>query len=188
MNWDDIKDTIAKAAPLAGTLIGGPAGGAIGGLVASALGTEATPDAVSQALQTDPEAAIKLRQMELDHAKEMRSMLIQAETNHLAEVNATIRAEYQQEDKFVKRWRPTLGYAVTLSWTLTWFAVCYVIVFDTSKATAVVNALSATAVMWSVALTLLGVSVNKRSQDKQVSAGQTPSTLVGGIIGAIKNN
>ena len=48
----------------------GPAGGAIRGLIASALGTEPTPSAVSQALQTNPDAAVKLAQIESDqHVK-----------------------------------------------------------------------------------------------------------------------
>jgi hypothetical protein len=35
---------------------------------------------------------------------------------------------------------------------------------------------------WAVALSVLGVNVAKRSQDKQVTAGQQPG---GGLLGAI---
>ncbi|WP_258292100.1 hypothetical protein, partial [Escherichia marmotae] len=66
MEWKDIAGIVGKAAPIVGGLIGGPAGAAVGGLVASALGTEATPDAISRALETDPQAAVKLKELEVN--------------------------------------------------------------------------------------------------------------------------
>jgi hypothetical protein len=66
MNWTDISSAVGKAAPLLGTVLGGPAGGAVGGLIAAALGTKDTPEAVSAAL-ANPDAAIKLRQIEVTH-------------------------------------------------------------------------------------------------------------------------
>ncbi len=60
MNWKDIAPLMGDAAPLIGGLIGGPAGATVGGLVANALGISATPDAVSQALKTNSDAAEKL--------------------------------------------------------------------------------------------------------------------------------
>ena len=37
MNWSDIAGTIGKAAPMLGTLVGGPAGAAVGAIAAIAL-------------------------------------------------------------------------------------------------------------------------------------------------------
>jgi len=76
VNWSDLKPIVAKAAPVLGTLIGGPAGAAVGGIVAAALGVEATPDNVAAALQRDPDAAIKLAQIQSEQA--MRLADIQA--------------------------------------------------------------------------------------------------------------
>ena len=72
MNWSDIKDVVGKFAPLVGTAIGGPAGATIGTMVSSALGVDNTPSAVSAALSNNPEAAIKLRQFEIDNEANIR--------------------------------------------------------------------------------------------------------------------
>ena len=73
MNWEDIKGAVGKIAPLVGTAIGGPAGAAIGSMVSSALGVDNTPDAVAHALKTNPDAAIKLRQFELENEQDIRA-------------------------------------------------------------------------------------------------------------------
>jgi len=36
--------------------------------------------------------------------------------------------------------------------------------------------------MWGIALAVLGVNVHKRSQDKQVAAGQAPSGILNAIM------
>ena len=50
--WDTIKSLLGNAAPLIGTLIGGPVGTAVGGLVSSALGVDNTPEAIERELST----------------------------------------------------------------------------------------------------------------------------------------
>ena len=80
--WDSIKDTVGSVAPIAGSLIGGPAGPAIGSMIAAALGVSNTPDAVAAAIKSDPQAAIKIRQIEaqLEQTRlEVRGQAIQAE-------------------------------------------------------------------------------------------------------------
>tara|TARA_R110000772_G_scaffold125384_1_gene232059 strand:+ start:4800 stop:5291 length:492 start_codon:yes stop_codon:yes gene_type:complete len=72
MNWNDIKGIVGNIAPIVGTALGGPAGAAIGGMVSSALGVDNTPDAVDQALRTDPDAALKLKKFELENDKSIR--------------------------------------------------------------------------------------------------------------------
>jgi hypothetical protein len=68
--WQSVAGQLAQIGlPALGGLFGGPLGGAIGGLVgkgvAAALGVEPTPQAVSQAIQADPNgAAVKLAQIE----------------------------------------------------------------------------------------------------------------------------
>jgi hypothetical protein len=73
MKWSDIKDLLGSAAPLLGTVVGGPAGAAVGSMIASALGVEDNPKAVSEAIKNDPDAFIKLKQLELDNDKDLRS-------------------------------------------------------------------------------------------------------------------
>jgi len=81
MDWKDIAGLVGKAAPILGTLLGGPAGGAVGGIIASALGTGNTADEVAAALQANPDAAVKLR--ELQDAKEIRFAELAAEQARL---------------------------------------------------------------------------------------------------------
>lgn len=117
MDWKDIQGAVAKAAPLLGTLIGGPAGTAIGGLIASELGVAAQPDAVSQALATNPDAAVKLRQIEADHDVQIKQLAMQqagndlaAETARIQSVNATMQAEAKSDHWPTYAWRPFIGF------------------------------------------------------------------------------
>jgi len=67
MSWSSIGKTIAEYAPLLGGVVGGPAGAGIGSLIASAFGVEDKPDAILKAIKADPEAAIKLKELEVTH-------------------------------------------------------------------------------------------------------------------------
>ena len=71
MNWRNVGDTVGKFAPLLGTVLGGPGGAAVGALVASALGVDNNPNSIEEAVKNDPDAAIKLRQIELQHKERL---------------------------------------------------------------------------------------------------------------------
>ena len=62
--WDKVLELIGDAAPVVGTMLGGPAGTAVGGLVAKALGVENTPEAIEGALKNNPEALVKVKEIE----------------------------------------------------------------------------------------------------------------------------
>ena len=93
MDWKDIAGVVGKAAPILGTLVGGPAGAAIGGLIAAALGTGATPDAVQAAIAADPAAALKLAEYESDNKVKLQAMLFAHADNELAAETAAIQAD-----------------------------------------------------------------------------------------------
>lgn len=116
-SWQGIAEDVAQAAPLLGTLIGGPAGAAVGGLVAHALGTPAQPDAVRAAVQSDPQAAVKLQQMALDNQVQLQQLAITAEQNRLAadtagqqSVNGTMQVEDKSDHWPTYTWRPFMGF------------------------------------------------------------------------------
>lgn len=186
MNWKDIAGKVTDFAPAIGSALGGPAGGAAGTVLASVFGTEDSPDAVSKAIQQDPEAAAKLKQAELDHAAEMRRMVIEAETNRLTQVNRTIRSEAAADDAYVRRWRPTFGYLAAVTWALQSGGLVYAIIAEPSAAPKIIEAVGSLSMMWSVALGVLGVSVHQRSKDKQVKAGQQPKGMIQGAIEALR--
>lgn len=81
--WDEIKELIGNSAPILGTLLGGPAGGAVGGLIAKALGTSNDPEAISEAIKNNPDAFVKLK--ELENSKELAQL--QAALNNKIEDN-----------------------------------------------------------------------------------------------------
>lgn len=76
MSWSSIKEAVAKVAPIAGTLLGGPAGAAVGGLISSALGVEAKPEAVMTALG-EPGNLLKLKELESNERQHLLSMQLQ---------------------------------------------------------------------------------------------------------------
>jgi hypothetical protein len=85
MDWKDIAGAVGKAAPMLGTLLGGPAGAAVGALVASALGTENDPAAVGAAL-ADPASAVKLREIEAARSVKLQELMTQQAAAELADV------------------------------------------------------------------------------------------------------
>jgi hypothetical protein len=99
MNWSDLKSVVSKAAPVVGTLLGGPAGAAVGGLVAAALGTDNTPDAVSAALIGNPDAIVKLQELQTNAKVQLQQLAVTAEQNRLADVqNARARQTANPKD------------------------------------------------------------------------------------------
>ena len=182
MDWSKVAGAVAKAAPILGTALGGPLGGVAGALVASLFGVEAEPGQVEAAIAADPEAAIKLRRLEQEHARQLTRMTLEAETARLAEVNRTMRAEYGSSDAFVRRWRPLFGYMIALTWGLQTCAIAFAMVVEPEYAAGIVNAVVALTPMWGVALSVLGINIVKRSQDKAVAAGVgQPSGLIGAL-------
>jgi hypothetical protein len=121
LTWQDVAPILGRIAPILGTLIGGPAGAAVGGLVASALGTGADPQEVVTALQTNPDAAVKLKQIEKDRQVELQGLLVQhaanqvrAETEQMVSVNQTMQVETKAEHWWSSGWRPFIGFSFGL--------------------------------------------------------------------------
>jgi len=98
MNWSDLKPIVAKAAPILGTLVGGPAGAAAGGLIAAALGVSNDPDSVSTALLQNPDAYVKLQEIEANNRVQLQQLLVTAEANRLSASNAQYAAEAADRD------------------------------------------------------------------------------------------
>lgn len=84
MNWSDIKTAVGKVAPIAGTLLGGPAGAAVGGLISSALGVDNDPASVAAALG-NPDAVLKLKELESSERKHLLEMQLQTLQAELAD-------------------------------------------------------------------------------------------------------
>jgi len=93
MNWSDIGGLVGRAAPIVGTLLGGPAGAAVGALVASALNVPNDPDAVNKALAGNPDAMVRIQELQLTARVELEKLAVQAETIRLQAAGAQYAAE-----------------------------------------------------------------------------------------------
>jgi hypothetical protein len=96
----------------------------------------------------------------------------------MSEINQSLRAEISSSDVFVRRMRPTFGYLMAVTWAAQMFGIAYVVIFETEKAPAVLNSMEALSAIWAIGLSVLGIYVYKRSEEKKViqssSARQTP--------------
>lgn len=98
MNWSDIGSIVGKAAPIVGTLLGGPAGAAVGALVASVLNVPNDPEAVSVALAGSPDAIVRVQELQLTARVELEKLAVQAETMRLQAAGAQYSAEAADRD------------------------------------------------------------------------------------------
>lgn len=98
MNWSDIGGIVGRAAPIVGTLLGGPAGAAVGALVASALNVPNDPDAVNVALAGNPDAMVRIQELQLTARVELEKLAVQAETVRLQAAGAQYAAEAADRD------------------------------------------------------------------------------------------
>lgn len=98
MNWSDIGSLVGKAAPIVGTLLGGPAGAAVGAMVASALGTTNDADAVSAALTGNPDALVRVQELQANARVQLEQLAVTAENNRLQAEAAQYAAEAADRD------------------------------------------------------------------------------------------
>jgi hypothetical protein len=65
--------------------------------------------------------------------------------------------------------RPTFGYLMALTWAAQMFAIAFIMVFETEKASLVIQAVESLSGIWAVGLSVLGIYVYKRSEDKKIN-------------------
>ena len=189
---------LGTAAPILGTILGGPLGLAGGKILGTILGVDGTDEAALEAaLKNNPEALAKVKLAEFEMKVELQKIALQAESisaekeiNNLAQVNRTIRAETKSEDAYVRRWRPTFGYTICFAWAVQFLSSATAILYSAFSSNPAAGLLAenvikwnaSTMPLWAIALPILGVSVYKRSQDKMIQMKQEPK----GVISSVK--
>lgn len=91
----------------------------------------------------------------------------------LSEINQSLRAEIASQDQYVRRMRPTFGYLMAITWAAQMLGIAYVIIFDTIRAASVLESMASLSAIWAVGLSVLGVYVYKRSEDKKLKPRET---------------
>ena len=104
---DSFKKIVGSAAPMIGTLIGGPAGSVVGGMVASVLGVENTPEAIEQELKSNPDALIKLKQLESDERIKLKELAFNASKLALDERKAELKDTQDARKQHKDHWMPS---------------------------------------------------------------------------------
>ena len=95
--WSDRRRKIGKRYPLLGRVMAGPPGEAIGGLVAAVadafgLTPDAKPGDIYKKIQQDPQAGLKLLEIQNRHKERIIEFLIRIDEMHLADrANARMR-------------------------------------------------------------------------------------------------
>lgn len=174
MSWSDVGQSIASVAPKLATLlamtgVGAPAAAAVsaaGALISGALGVPNNPDDVAQALVTSPDAAVKLRQIEADHADHLAQIAAQTEASELAAATSSlhdVNETMQVEDKTrTFSWRDFWGYVSGVAFAFVVGIIGYIvgnaIVYNHPELLASVPAIVGSfTTLFGIAATVLGV-------------------------------
>ena len=95
MEWRELGQAVAKGAPLLGALLSATPAGAVisaaGALIGSALGVDATPEAIVAQIAANPEAFVRLREIESANAIELQRLLVQLEAQRTAAATAELQ-------------------------------------------------------------------------------------------------
>ena len=92
---NELLKLLGNIAPALATAVAGPVGGLAVSAIASKLGVEDTVEAVTKAISADPEAALKLAQIDLETLKVQHANTSDARAMQVAALN--------QSDVFSKR-------------------------------------------------------------------------------------
>lgn len=120
MNMTDLGKAISQyGAPLLGTVIGGPAGGMIGQLVAHAFNGDLNDtEKLIQSIASDPEADIKLAQIESTYKLEIQRLLISSETERMKQVNENTADARKMNQQHNSNYPQILSSVVILSFMI----------------------------------------------------------------------
>ncbi len=171
---------LTQLAPVIGRLIGGKRGEKnvkkVTDIVEAVTGGPLSSARVT--LEQDPE---KLNELVMNlNAFEIEVMELEVGANR--DTNETMRVETGSEDKYVRRARPTFLYEIGATWSIQMlgltFAVIYAICKFPADAPGILTALASIVMalipLWTVALSVVGVYVKHRTNEKARALGHTP--------------
>lgn len=201
------KKIAALGAPVVGAALGGPVGATVGKMVAARLGLpdDAPAQTMANVIDANPQdSKAALTALNGEQRVEIERLTLAAQTHaieqdteRLALVNRTMRAEAKSDSLYVRCWRPTFGYVVAALVLAFGLTLCYALVsavrFPTPDRIEMLNVagglVASLQLPFTAVLAVLGVSVAKRSADKAVVAtggnGRPQGGFLGGLLGAM---
>ncbi len=102
------------------------------------------------------------------HIETMEYIKSREHKTALRQINRSLRTEVMSDDPYVRRMRPTFGYLMAMTWTAQMLAIAYVIVFKTGQSGQIIAAMESMGLIWTIGLSVLGIYVYKRSEDKKI--------------------
>ena len=126
------------------------------------------------------------------HLEAMAQIAAQAQSDEQTQNAQTQRVEIASEDAYVRRMRPTFGYAMALSWTVQMLAISGTMLFNPGLAVSLIASVGQLTGLWGLGLSVLGIYTYGRTQEKRaaLNVGVSPSvsTSIGTAIGATWNS
>jgi hypothetical protein len=198
MGLKKIIKKIGKSAPLLSKVLDIVPGGGALKMLSSAFGLtdDAGADVVYNAINDDPNYAFKVKQVELENKGELEKLLAEIDLEEVKLYWTNQNLQLQSDDKFISRQRPTFGYIISYCFAgqlggnmLIAFGAMIAAIFGDIEFSDIMKGLialnNATMPIWGIALTVQGYNIGKRSQDKQVKAGQHPSGIITALSSAL---
>jgi hypothetical protein len=95
MDWQDIgKSLISQGVPLIGGLLAGPAGASVGKIVAGLFDANPDkPETVMNAIQSNPDAVLKLREYENSHIQKLQELQLEETKAFLSDIDSARKRE-----------------------------------------------------------------------------------------------
>ena len=101
--------------------------------MANAFGVDSNdPQAISAAIDADPQAAVKLTELQMQHKERLAEIALdharieaERELGTIREVNATMRTEAVSEHWMQWAWRPTWGFVSAAAFLVVCVFVCF---------------------------------------------------------------
>lgn len=189
-DWKSVAAMVGKVAPMLGTAIGGPVGGAVGtgiSLLSKALGVEETPDAIMEAIKTDPTAYAKIKQAELDNTLALESLVHQTRQAEM-ENHAKIIESLNKADESGHSTRPKIAMFLTYAFLAAYVAIGIGIMI------AIIYDRVDVGEMWATLGTYLGIPMtvikmyfgDLRKEHAQSNGQQVDFGTFGNLLGKIK--
>jgi len=109
------------------------------------------------------------------HAEEMAKVKAKEYETALTEINQSIRAEAGSDDAYVRRMRPTFGYLMAITWAAQMLGIAYVMIFKAENFAIILQGMEGLTTIWAVGLSVLGIYVYKRSEEKKMPSFTLPT-------------